>query len=787
MKSMRLQIIILLFTLLFANNSFSQLIIDNTSMTPAQLVQNVLVGGGVTVSNVAYSGAIPNSIGKFSTGGNPTNLGMTSGIIMSTGNVMDAPGPNNSGSTGTDNYYGSDPDLAMLIPGYTVYDAAVLSFTFKPLSDTIKFKYVFGSEEYPEWVGSNYNDVFGFFLSGPGISGPYSNNAENIAIIPGTSLPVTINNVNSSSYSQYYVDNTGGATIQYDGFTTVLTAWRIVTPCANYQIKIAIGDAGDSNYDSAVFLDAESFSTNAVSVNYNYTIPGDTMAYRGCSDAILNFQLPQPAITNTQICYHIGGSAVNGVDYNLIDTCVNIAAGLQSAQVVITPIETGVPAGIQTVKIILETNPCQNDTLTIYLRDYPPLSLNIPDDTICNGQSATLSSNLSGGVGPFTYLWSGGEQTTSIQEAPPGPSVNTYYLTVTDACTPHTKSISDSVKLVVHAVPTSLFNILPNDTICLDDTLNLNYSGNATANANYTWSFSGGNVISGAGQGPYKVNWSTPSLYSLSLSVSENGCNSDTTYKSVTVLPSPIINISSNITSGCRPLTVNFNDSTADATHWNWTFNGGNPGSSTNENPTNIVYNNPGTYNVTLNVVNIYGCKNTKTFNNFITAYPTPVADFTYTPTVSMVGLPINFNSSSSSAFVTSWKWNFGDAGTSIEQNPTHPYAQIGYETIWLVVETAHGCIDSTSKEILIIDIKIPNVFTPNSDGINDYFVIHGIEYVPNCQLVIFNRWGNKVYESTSYKNDWDGGKSSDGTYYYIFTLPQGIHDPYHGTVTIIR
>jgi len=535
------------------------------------------------------------------------------------------------------------------------------------------------------------------------------------------------------------------------------------------------------------FLEAQSFSTNAVSVNFNYTMPGDTMAYRGCSDAILNFQLPQPATSTQQICYHIGGSAVNGTDYNHIDTCVTIPVGSQSAQVVITPIETGVPAGIQTIKIILETNPCQNDTITIYLRDYPPLSLNIPGDTICDGLSTTLISSLSGGVGPFTYLWSGGEQTPSILVAPPDPSVNTYYLTVTDACTPHTKDITDSVKLIVHQVPTSLFNIAPNDTLCLGDTLNINYAGNATANATYNWNFSGATIVSGSGQGPYKVDWTAPALYSLSLNVSEQGCYSDTSYKSVTVLPSPIISMSSDITQGCNPIKVNFTDHTTDAAQWNWTFAGGNPGTSSNQNPLNIMYNNPGTFNVTLHIVNTYGCENTKTFTNYITSFPQPVADFTFSPNVSMIAVPVNFNSSSSSAFVTTWNWDFGDTGTSTEQNPAHPYTQLGNYTVWLVVSTAHGCLDSTSKEILVIDIKIPNVFTPNADGINDCFVIHGIENVPDCQLIIFNRWGNKVYESTSYKNDWDGGKHADGTYYYIFTLPQGIAKPYNGTVTILR
>jgi len=787
MKSKLIQIIFFFFLFLFTNSTFAQLIIDNTSMTPAQLVQNVLVGGGVTVTNVTYSGSVPNSIGKFSTGGNPTNLGLQSGIVMSTGNVNSAPGPNISGSTGVSNSTGSDPDLALLIPGYTINDAAVLSFTFVPLSDTIRFRYVFGSDEYPEYVGTSFNDVFGFFLSGPGITGPYSNNATNIALIPGTSLPVTIDNVNAGSYSQYYVNNTGGATIEYDGFTTVFTAWYLVTPCVPYQIKIAIGDAGDSAYDSAVFLEEGSFSTSAVSVDFNYTMPGDTMAYRGCSDAILNFQLPQPAATSTQICFQIAGSAVNGTDYNLIDTCVTIAVGSQSTQLTITPIETGVPSGVQTVQIILETNPCQDDTITIYLRDYPPMSLSIPPDTICDGESTTLTSFLSGGVGPFTYLWSGGETTSSIQVAPPGPSVNTYYLTVTDACTPHTKDISDSVALVAYAVPTSSFNIYPNDTICLDDTLNLVYSGNATANASYIWNFSGGSIVSGSGQGPYNVHWNSPSLYSLSLSVSENGCYSDTTYQSVTVLPSPVIDISSDITEGCNPITVNFSDLTPDAAQWNWTFAGGAPGSSTIENPSNIHFNNAGSFNVTLNVVNIYGCSSTATFNNYITSHPVPDANFTFSPTVGTPGLPINFNSSSSSSYVNNWAWDFGDGATSTEQNPTHPFAQTGNHTIWLTVTTAYGCTDSISQNILVIDIKIPNVFTPNGDGINETFVIDGIELVPDCQLIIFNRWGKRIYESNNYKNDWDGGNYADGVYYFIFTLPQGIAEPTHGTVTIIR
>ncbi len=767
----------------------AQLNVDNTSMTPQQLVQNVLVGSGVTISNVQYSGHIPNSIGHFTTGSNPTNLGLTSGIILSTGDVLDAPGPNTSTGMTTVNNTGGDPDLAMLVTS-TLCDAAVLSFDFIPLSDTIRFRYVFASEEYPEYVNSSFNDVFGFFLSGPGITGPFTNNAINIALIPGTTMPVTINNVNHLLNTSYYVNNNfqndPTTTIEYDGFTVVLTAEAVVTPCVPYHIKIAIADAGDCSLDSAVFLEEASFATSAMSIQQSYTIPNDTIAYRGCSNATITFNLPEPVTTSTDICYEILGSAVNGVDYQLIDSCVTIPQGQHSAQLVIEPIDLGVPGGIETVLIVAETNPCEDDTLVIYIRDYPPMSLDIPYDTICEGDNTTLYSYISGGVGPFSYEWGDGEQTTSIQVAPPLPGEYTYTLTVTDACTPHVRNITDSTKLIVHQVPTSDF-ALSSDSICHHDLLTLTYTGNASPQANYNWGLSGGIIESGSGQGPLDVRWNTPSLYSLSLQVEENGCVSTDTYRTVTVLPSPQITISADKRQGCVPLMVNFTDNSSNVDTWQWTFDGGNPGSDNTGNPPTITYNNPGTYDVSLNVVNEHGCTGSQVFTNYISAHPMPTANFDFKPTVGTPGLPIEFNSQLSSHFVTGWLWDFGDGTYGFEQHPSHAYNSTGTFVITLTVETGQGCKDSISKEILIIDIVIPNVFTPNGDGINDYFVIDGLENVPNSHLVVFNRWGKKVYESHNYQNNWGGEGLSDGVYFYVFTLPQGIADPINGTVTILR
>jgi hypothetical protein len=155
-----------------------------------------------------------------------------------------------------------DPDLQVFSGGET-FDACVLEFDFVPYYSYVWFQFVFGSEEYPEFVGSVFNDAFGFFISGPGITGPYSNNSKNIALIPETEIPVSINNVNQDINSEYYVANESDF-IQYDGFTTVFSAVSEVQPMNTYHIKLAIGDVLDYSFDSGVLLQASSFCSGPV-------------------------------------------------------------------------------------------------------------------------------------------------------------------------------------------------------------------------------------------------------------------------------------------------------------------------------------------------------------------------------------------------------------------------------------------------------------------------------------------------------------------------------------------
>ena len=241
--------------------------------TADSLVRNILLDNGVTISNAKFNGSNRvidcNSIGIFETGSISTNLGIRSGLILASGGISVAVGPNYddgySVPTNCASYY--DNDLAS-IASDDPFDVAVLEFDFVPWDNMLSFSFVFGSEEYMEYVGLGYNDVFGFFVDGINPAGGYYDH-QNMALIPGTTEVVSIDNVNLYHNSAYYIDNAGGPSIQFDGFTTVIEVRFDVIPMSNYHIKMAICDVGDDMFDSGVFLEAHSFTTN---LSYSMTI-----------------------------------------------------------------------------------------------------------------------------------------------------------------------------------------------------------------------------------------------------------------------------------------------------------------------------------------------------------------------------------------------------------------------------------------------------------------------------------------------------------------------------------
>jgi gliding motility-associated-like protein len=487
--------------LISASPLFSQLSVDGTP-TPTQLVQNTLLGIGVTASGITYTGNVA-ARGTFN--GTASNIGFNAGVLLSTGTISNAIGPNNDGGAlqGTDFPDPGDPDLD-LVCSNTTHDAAILEFDFIPQSDTLKFDYVFASEEYLEFVNAGVNDAFGFFISGPGISGPFSGGAENIALIPGTSIPVTIDNVNATSFPAYYFDNEAppGATVQYDGFTVPLTAIAAVQCGQVYHIKLAIADAGDGVWDSGVFLEAGSFSSQGVIIvpEISYGSSNDSTLYEGCGLACITFirtsDLAQPDTINVGVT----GTALNGLDYNTgvsgtpLPAQLIFPAGVDSIEYCINAVDDGMAEGLENIVLtVITVTPCSIDTTvaTVYLIEHSPLVVSVSDTTFCNmGGTATFNVSVAGGVEPYTYSWTGGLPASPTVTVPVTTTTD-YIVVVNDACTGSpdpTPADTDTATASVQIVAPIELSAPEDMLVCPEDAVQLmtTISGGATP-FTYSW------------------------------------------------------------------------------------------------------------------------------------------------------------------------------------------------------------------------------------------------------------------------------------------------------------
>lgn len=237
---------------------------------PAVVIADLLEGDNLTISGLQLNCA-PAAMGQFiGTSGVPINQG----LVLTTGSADQIAGPVWNMASIMHSYPG-DADLEASIGLSPTYDACVLEFDCVPAGDTLLFNFAFGSEEYPEYVNSGFNDVFAIYLSGPGFIP-----AQNVAAIPdGT--PVAINNVNAGLNAAYFVDNetAQGQELAYDGYTTNLTAFAVVVPNNSYHFKMAVADAMDGIMDSGVLLEAFSFRSTGVANGVHATTVLEPTAY----------------------------------------------------------------------------------------------------------------------------------------------------------------------------------------------------------------------------------------------------------------------------------------------------------------------------------------------------------------------------------------------------------------------------------------------------------------------------------------------------------------------------
>lgn len=429
----------------------------------------------------------------------PSDLGLENGLLLTTGQAINAIGPNQvtGGGPFTDNGAGGDDDLDYLSSefgnGLPSQNACVIELDVFVTANELTFEYVFGSEEYPEYVNDDFNDIFAFLISGPGITGdPNLNNQRNIATIPATNTPVQINSVNNLVNWEYYRNNENSTSVEYDGLTTGflgqpknLVARSPVTPCNTYRLKLAIADRGDANFDSGVFISNLRGGTPTLSVNF---ASGFEYLLEGCVDSQdeLLVTLGEPVSDTTTYVITIGGTAVNGEDYilNLPDTLVFLPGQSQLS----FPLNTLTDLEAEGTENIILT--LSNDfgcgevvytQLEIELRDDIFVDIESGQDSIaiCADSSRVLSVQ-----GATTYFWTPvsifDEPTSTTPTVTTDTSLWVYVEGTSGSCTG-----VDSVFLEV-VDPTIEIEALDPTVICEGDSVRLRANNNLGA-ANINW------------------------------------------------------------------------------------------------------------------------------------------------------------------------------------------------------------------------------------------------------------------------------------------------------------
>ena len=453
-----------------------QVTITQPYTTAEEYVQEILLGDGVTATNITYTGSLA-QLGLLENGSGVFSV--ESGLMLNTDDATC------EGFCG-DCLGGSVPDQDLLdvansVPPLinqtftvsSVNDVCILEFDFEAGGDSIAFNYVFGSDEYLTYVNTTYNDIFAFFLSGPGITGPYASpagfpdGAINIAQVPESDplLPVTISSVNNVTNSDYYIDNPAQEGICTNGYTTTFTAAAAVQCGETYHIKLAIADGSDTALESFVVLESGSFSSNAVNLEadavpfsagglqnlvpyeeslglpsvFNYpngesfpfgewsannetivTVDGqetviDAVIIEGCNDARFTVIRPEVEADLLDTLYlGLAGSAILGLDYSDTFDEVIMTPGQTESEITLGVVDDGANEGVEFVEITYEyINGCGElitTTSKVVILDPIPVEAT-PSEVDCQNLDGTqvLGYDNITGYGPFRYVWDNNE------------------------------------------------------------------------------------------------------------------------------------------------------------------------------------------------------------------------------------------------------------------------------------------------------------------------------------------------------------------------------------------
>ncbi|MDT8411880.1 MAG: PKD domain-containing protein [Vicingaceae bacterium] len=463
-------------------------------------------------------------------------------------------------------------------------------------------------------------------------------------------------------------------------------------------------------------------------------------------------------------------------------------------------VATNLSAGNYSV-LVTDANGCTSTTIVTINQPTPIVTIAGQNDTICVGQQATVTATASGGSGNYSFGWQPVGLTNS-GSITVNPIINTDYTVVAfdqNGCPGNV----DTVSVIVQQLLTNDIELTVTDTfICPGEDVVLYTQLNSTATGplTYTWNNSVGN-----GPGPFIVIPTQPTTYIVTVA---NPCGI-TVQDSVIVnfSPPPTLDFGSDVDTSCAPAHVQFYDNSIPGdpndfiSSWLWDFGDGN--TSTDQNPAH-VFNQPGTYNVILNVTTSNGCSNTSGSSSLIIqVHPVPTAAFTLNAT--QFYLPSDkLIATNQSTGAVSYEWSFGDGGTSNDVNPEYLYYLIGYFQVQLIATNQYGCKDTAVIDVVTdADVVFPNAFTPTEGGGNGGY--YGIEDLSNdvffpytsgvveFKFEIFNRWGELVFVSNDIKQGWDGhykGKlAQQGVYIWkaYLKLNNGKEFNKAGDVTLLR
>ena len=757
--------------------------INNTLYTPTQLVNQILISpsSGTTSSNITFQGVLNSSnryqIGHFTaTGTTLSQLGFSSGIVMSTGNTSDiplTPGLNPQAQAQmTTGYVSCTPgevretstcptiinDVNVLAGASNYFNAAILEFDFVPVSTTVQFRYVFGSEEYTDNSGlinyqcSSYNDKFGFLISGPGISGGqgFTNDARNIARLSNGS-EVSINAVNNGT-----VGSSGGApnaanclaanpnwvqnssTAEYfgpidgtelNGNTIALTAEQTgLTPGQTYHIKLIITDVGDAAYDAVVYLEVGSFITSIPC-----TPPSDptgNTTQPDCTTPTGSINITSPTGANIQY-------SLDGITYQSAATFSGLAPGSYS------------------VYAMDNTTFCVSNSTSFTVNNAPATptvpvigTITQPTCTVSTG-SIALSGLPASGTWTVTGSPSGSATGTGTTTTISGLAAGTSYtFTVTNdlGCTS-----SASASGVLNAQPSTpsapvLGTVTQPD--CTTPTGSVALSG---LPASGTWTVTGSpsGSLTSTGTTGTVTGLAPGSSYTFTVT-NVDGCTS-TTSAAVVInsLPAGPSAPTGTVTQPTCIVTTGTIEVTAPIGNFSYSIDGTNFQSSAT-----FASVAPASYTLIVQDDNT-GCTTTSTTQ--VVVDPVPSAEEITVDSDNSIaeGQSITINASGNGSI----SWDNGDNGSPISVSP------LITTTYCATLTDANGCTDSdcititvNSVPVVCGDFFIPTAFSPNGDNTNNSFGVSiNLDCVESIDVKVFDRWGEVVFETTDAAQRWDG------------------------------